>query len=176
MAVPRVAPEDVVEHRSSIDPDLANPEPATARNDPRRHATAQRTILLVIGSAGALGALARYAVARLVTSPAGHFPWSTFWINVTGSFAIGLVLVLVGERFRSARIARPLIATGFLGAYTTFSTYMVDSDLLFRRHDFATGALYVAASLFAGLGAAFAGVVLARFLVALDRRLNELLG
>jgi len=132
--------------------------------------------MLVIGFAGALGALARYAMGHLITVPAGHFPWNTLWINVTGSFAIGVVLVLVGERFPRARVARPMIATGFLGAYTTFSTYMVDADLLFRSHELATGALYAVASLFAGLGAVFFGVVLARGLVSLDHRLNEMLG
>ncbi|MHB1781191.1 MAG: fluoride efflux transporter FluC [Acidimicrobiales bacterium] len=156
-----------------IDPDRDTGESMEIRGDPRRHRTAQRSILLVIGCAGAVGALARYAVALLLPTPAGHFPWSTFWINITGSLVIGVVLVLLAERFPRARIARPLVVTGFLGAYTTFSTYMVDADLLFRGHDIATGVIYALSSLIAGAAAVFAGIVFARFVIRLDHRLNE---
>ncbi len=138
----------------------------------RIHRRAQGTTLLLIGSAGAVGALARYAMSQVIASPTGHFVWSTFFINTTGSFAIGLVLVLLTERFPRARLARPLIVTGFLGAYTTFSTYTVDTDLLLRNHDFTTGTLYALSSLFAGLAATFLGVVLARVIVGNDRRLK----
>lgn len=134
---------------------------------------AERTILVVIASAGALGALARYGFARLVSSPAGHFPWATFWTNVSGSLVIGLVLVLVTERFPRARLARPLVATGFLGAFTTFSTYTVGTDLLVRDHRVGLAALYALASLAAGAVAALGGIVAARLLVRLDRSLDE---
>lgn len=162
-------------HRLPVDPDLSG-SLAALRGDPRRQVKAQRTVLLVVACAGAIGALARYALSRIITVPAGHFPWNTFWVNITGSFAIGLVLVLLTERFPRARVARPLIATGFLGAYTTFSTYMVDADLLFRAHDLATGIAYALASLAAGLAAAFLGIALGRLVIGLDHRLNEQLG
>lgn len=157
-----------------IDPDLAPGASSAPRRPGRRRA--ERTILAVIGVAGAAGALARYGISRLVPTPAGHFPWGTFWINVTGSLVIGFVLVLLAERFPRARLARPLVATGFLGAYTTFSTYMVDADLLVRSHDLATAATYLLASLFAGAAAVVAGMVGARLLVRLDHRLGEQLG
>jgi CrcB protein len=112
----------------------------------------------------------------LLPTPDGHFPWSTFWINGTGSFVIGLVLVLLSERFPRARVARPLIVTGFLGAYTTFSTFMVDTDTLVQAHRFALAAIYAGASLGVGVMAALTGVVLARFFICLDHRLNEQLG
>ncbi|MDA8292286.1 MAG: CrcB family protein [Actinomycetota bacterium] len=127
----------------------------------------------MIGAAGVAGALARYAMSRIVVSQPGHFVWSTFWVNSTGSFLIGVVLVLVTERFPRARVARPLLVTGFLGAYTTFSTFVVDADLLVRSRDVLTGAVYVVTSVAAGLGAAVLGVVSARSLVGLDRRLDE---
>ena len=160
-------------HALPIDPDLLTAETPEVRRDPRRHRKAQRTILLVIASAGVFGALARYAMGRLLPTPDGHFPWSTFWINITGSLVIGFTLVLLTERFPRARVARPLIATGFLGAYTTFSTYMVDTDTLFKERDLLIGVIYAFSSLGAGALAAFIGVVSARFVIRLEHGLNE---
>jgi fluoride exporter len=169
------ANEDPIETRPGlpIDPDLITGESAATRRDPRRHQRAQRIILAVIACAGVLGALSRYAMGRLLPTQSGHFPWSTFWINITGSLVIGFVLVLLTERFPRARVARPLIATGFLGAYTTFSTYMVDTDTLFKAHDLRTGIVYALASIGAGGLAAFLGVIFARFVIHLDHGLNE---
>ena len=158
---------------------LAGPGPVTPPVGSRRSSgrrRAERAVLALVAVAGAVGALARYGVALVVTAPAGHFPWGTFWINVSGSLAIGFVLVLLTERFPRARLARPLVATGFLGGYTTFSTYTVDADLLVRSHALATAALYAVASLLAGAVAVVAGMLAARLLVRLDRRLAEQLG
>jgi len=182
MTAPRRAAGDEVraggagEPRASRDGAPPGRAGGGARHGPRTHPGAQRTIMVTIGCAGALGALARYAMSRLVRVPSGHFPWSTFWTNATGSLAIGLVLVLLAERFPRARLARPLVVTGFLGAYTTFSTYAVEADLLFRGHDVTTGVVYAFASLFAGILAAAAGVVGARALIAVEHRLSEQLG
>jgi fluoride exporter len=156
-----------------IDPDLPTAEPLGSRREPHRHRSAQRTIVVVIASAGGVGALARYAVGRILPTATGHFPWSTFWINVTGSLVIGFVLVLLAERFSRARLTRPLVATGFLGAYTTFSTYMVDTDSLFHEHHVVIGVIYVVASVAAGVVAVFVGVISARFVIRLDHVLTE---
>lgn len=173
MAHPGTSMHDGAPGELPIDPDRVIAETAANRQDPPQLPRAQRTILLVVASAGVVGALARYTMARLIRTPQGHFPWSTFWINITGSLVIGFVLVLLTERFPRARLARPLIATGFLGAYTTFSTYVVDTDLLLRGHDIATGVVYAISSLLAGGAATFAGVVLARHVVHLDHHLGE---
>lgn len=119
------------------------------------------SVLIAVGLAGSLGALSRYAIARLVASPPGRFPTGTFVINITGSFAIGIVLGVLAQRFVATTLARPLIATGFLGGYTTFSTFMVDADLLFRGHYIRTGIEYVSASLLGGVVAAFLGMAVA---------------
>lgn len=156
-----------------VDPDLITAEPVESHRDPHRHRRAQRTILGVIACAGSVGALARYAVGRILPTAPGHFPWSTFWINVTGSLVIGFVLVLLTKRFSRARLARPLVVTGFLGAYTTFSAYVVDTDTLFHEHHVATGVVYATASVAAGLVAVLLGVVAARFVIRLDHGLNE---
>ncbi|MEA2566321.1 MAG: fluoride exporter [Actinomycetota bacterium] len=120
------------------------------------------TILAAIALGGALGAPARYGVAQLVHVAKGSFPWATFWTNVTGSFALGLVLVLILERFPPTRYVRPFVATGFLGAYTTYSTFAVETDLLVRGGQAGTGVVYGLASLVAGFVAVWAGMLVAR--------------
>lgn len=158
-----------------IDPDRGGRRESTARTV-RQRRRAERTLVVTIGLAGAAGSLCRYGVATVVTSAASGFPWSTFWVNVVGCALIGFVLVLLLERFPGARLARPLIATGFLGGFTTFSTYMVDAVLLVRNHNVATAILYVIASVAVGIGAVAGGIVLARVTIRIEHRLNEQLG
>ncbi|MEA2502529.1 MAG: fluoride exporter [Actinomycetota bacterium] len=120
------------------------------------------TILAAIALGGALGAPARYGVAQLVHVAKGSFPWATFWTNTTGSFALGLVLVLILERFPPTRYVRPFVATGFLGAYTTYSTFAVETDQLVRGGQAGIGVVYGLASLVAGFVAVWAGMLVAR--------------
>ena len=166
-------PDDTIRtpvERPLVVPAVACPVSGGAHRDPAAQREAKRSVLAVIACAGVAGALTRYAASRLISSPAGNFPWNTFSINVSGCLAIGVVLVLCSERLSHRRLARPLLATGFLGAYTTFSTYVVDTDLLLRAHDIATGAIYALTSLAAGSAAVFVGVVATRALVrARDR-------
>ena len=119
-------------------------------------------VIAAIAVGGALGAPARYGVAQVVHVGAHGFPWATFWTNVSGSFALGVVLALVLERFPPTRYVRPLVATGILGAYTTYSTFAVETDLLVKDGHAATGLAYAAASLVTGLVAIWAGLVCAR--------------
>ena len=154
-----------------VDPDVGDRGNAVGRRQ-----GAQRTILLVVAIAGAAGALARYGIGLLLPSGAAAIPWSIVLINLTGSFLLGVVLMLVTERFPRARLARPMLATGFLGAYTTFSTYMVGVDLLLRRHEFASAGLYCGVSLVGGMLAAVLGIAGGRFLVRLEARVDEQLG
>ncbi len=158
-----------------IDPDYEARNGRPPRADPER-CRAERTLVATIGLAGAAGSLCRYGVATVVSSPASSFPWSTFWINVTGSALIGFVLVLLLDRFPGARLARPLVVTGFLGGFTTFSTYMVDADLLVRNGDVTTAVLYVVVSVGVGMAAVAGGIVLARVMIRIEHRLNEHLG
>ncbi len=79
-----------------------------------------------IAVGGAAGTLARYGVDRALVTPDLGFPWATFTVNVIGSFLLGLVIVLVTERWSPTRFVRPLVAVGFCGGFTTFSTLMVD--------------------------------------------------
>jgi CrcB protein len=126
----------------------------TRRPEPR--------LLAAIALGGALGAPARYGLAQLIGGSSAGFPWATFCTNVSGSFVLGLVLALVLERFPPTRYLRPFVATGFLGAYTTYSTFAVETDLLIKNGHAAIGLAYVGASLAAGLVAVWAGIWTAR--------------
>jgi CrcB protein len=123
---------------------------------------ARGRILAAIALGGALGGPARYGVAQLIHVANASFPWATFWTNVTGSFALGFVLALILERFPPTLYVRPLVATGFLGAYTTYSTFSVETDLLVRNGHAGIGIAYALASLVAGFVAVWAGMLVAR--------------
>jgi len=87
--------------------------------------------LLAVGGGGCLGAMARYAVATLAARVFGTaFPIGTFIINISGTFLLGCFLSLVSGRVQVTDTTRLAIAVGFLGAYTTFSTYMYESNAL----------------------------------------------
>ena len=115
---------------------------------------------------GILGVLSRYffggLVERLAPSP---FPVGTLMINVAGSFAIGVVYVLGVERAILARDLWAGIMVGFLGGFTTFSSYSLDVFRLLEARAFLSAIAYFSLSPLFGLGAAFAGVFLARQLV-----------
>ncbi|HET6953967.1 MAG TPA: CrcB family protein, partial [Acidimicrobiales bacterium] len=101
-------------------------------------------------------------VARLLPTHPGGFPWATFWTNLTGAFVLGLFLVLTLERFPPTRHLRPFVATGVLGAFTTMSTYQVETVLLVKDGHPLTAGLYAAGSLAAGLILAHAGMAAGR--------------
>jgi fluoride exporter len=83
-------------------------------------------VAIALGLAGGLGAVARMTLDRAVTARAGHrFPWGILVVNVSGAFVLG---VLAGAGI--GEDASWILATGFVGAYTTFSTWMVDSRAL----------------------------------------------
>lgn len=118
--------------------------------------------MVAVGMGGAIGAPARYGIAQLVDITPGTFPWGTFWINVSGSFALGFLLVVLSERLRPTRYLRPLLATGFLGAYTTYSTFAVEVDLLVKNGHVPIALVYAITSFTVGWLAVWAGMSLAR--------------
>jgi fluoride exporter len=119
-------------------------------------------VLAAIAAGGALGAPARYEVAQIIHVAPDTFPWATFWTNVSGSFALGFLLVLLIERYPPTRYLRPFFATGFLGAFTTFSTFAVETDLLIKDGHAALGLVYALVSLAAGFAAVWVGILGAR--------------
>jgi CrcB protein len=121
-------------------------------------------MLAAIALGGALGAPSRYGVAQLIGAGAGGFPWSTFVINLTGSFALGVLVVLLLDRLPAMPQLRPFLTTGFLGAYTTYSTFAVETDLLIVDGHAGTAVAYVVASFLGGFAAAWSGVAVGRSL------------
>ncbi len=124
------------------------------RNDP--------AVLAAVAVGGALGTLARYGVSRLVPVDPGTFPWSTFVVNLSGALVLGVVAAVVAARFPADRFLRPFVATGFLGAFTTFSTLALESTVLVGDGHPALAAGYALVSVAAGVGAAGAGLALGR--------------
>ena len=138
-----------------IDPDLA-PRPRRLAPD----------VLAVIALGGIVGATARFEVAEALPTAPGHFPWATFWTNLSGSLLLGFLLILIIERARPTRYLRPFLATGVIGAYTTMSTYAVETAVLIKDGHAAVGLTYGIGSLAAGLFLAYAGMVAARLVTA----------
>ena len=124
---------------------------------------------VAIAVGGALGAAARFGIAVLWPAAAGSFPWPTFWVNIAGSLVLGCALILLIERFPPTRFLRPFIATGFLGAFTTYSTFAVETDLLVVDGRLLLAAGYVVGTLVAGLVALWAGVLLGRVVAVRGR-------
>src|SRR4029453_11371611 len=116
-----------------IEPDLDSGERRAALPASRpRSRRVEASVLRAIALGGGLGGPARYGIAQVVHVSPGGMPWATLVTNVSGSFVIGLVLALVLERFPPTRYLRPFVATGFLGAYTTYSTFAVETDVLIK--------------------------------------------
>jgi CrcB protein len=120
---------------------------------------------LAISVGAVLGANARYLIGGWISDRFGtSFPLGTLLINVTGSFVIGLFLVLIGERLVVADWWRPLVAIGFLGSYTTFSTFSFETLALAQAGSWGLAALNVVGSVAGSLLGVYLGTVLARAL------------
>ncbi|MYA18907.1 MAG: fluoride efflux transporter CrcB [Chloroflexi bacterium] len=117
--------------------------------------------LLLIAVGGAAGALLRYGVSEWVTAPRGGFPLATLLANVTGAFLLGVASLLL-VRLEVSAAVRLGLTVGVLGAYTTFSTFSVETLELISDGEWRTAALYVVASVAGALAAAWAGQSLAR--------------
>lgn len=121
------------------------------------------TRFLVVAFGGALGAAARYAVALAVAVFwKRDFPMATLLINVSGSFVLGFFSTLAAERMPLDPLWRLLVTTGFIGAYTTFSTFEYETQRLTESGALWWAVLNIAISVAAGYAAVQLGVLLAR--------------
>lgn len=127
-------------------------------------------VLLVISAGGALGSLARWGVGELMPWSGDGFPWATFVENISGGFALGVLMVFLLDVWPSSRYLRPFLGVGLLGGYTTFSTYMLESRDLLAGDEPAIAFTYLAGSLVAGLIAVWLGIMLARTAAGLSQR------
>jgi CrcB protein len=119
---------------------------------------------LLVGLGGFIGANARFVVARLVgTLFETRFPLGTFVINISGSFLLGVLGAVVTQKVMpSSESMRLALGVGFLGAYTTFSTFEFETHALLEDGSWLTATTNMFASLFVGLVAVRAGIVLAK--------------
>jgi fluoride exporter len=122
--------------------------------------------LAVISAGGVFGALARYGLQTAYPSPARGFDWVTFGINVSGCLLIGIVIVVAADSRRAHPLLRPFVATGVLGGFTTFSTYVAGLQRELAAGAPRTALVYGAGTALAALAAAWAGVRLGNRLVS----------
>ncbi len=144
-----------------IDPDIGLRVPAHRRALARGHLP----VLAVIALGGGLGALARYGLAAALPAAPSHFPWATFLTNVSGCFLIGVLTVLVTEVWAAHRLVRPFLGVGFLGGFTTFSTYAVEIHGLLRPGSVGVAFAYLAGTFVCAMLAVLAAVWLTRLAV-----------
>ncbi len=117
----------------------------------------------LVAAGGALGAAARKAVEQALPTARGGFPVATLVVNLSGALVLGLVLealVRAGDDAGGRRRVRLLVGTGFLGAFTTYSTFALETDLLVRAGHAPTAVLYVAVTIAGGLVATVAGIAI----------------
>ena len=119
------------------------------------------TRFLIVAAGGALGAVARYGLGRML--PATGWPWPTLTANVAGGLLMGLLAGWLAFRAGAhGETVRLFAAVGLLGGFTTFSAFSLETALMIERRDFATAGLYVAASVVLSVAALFAGLTIAR--------------
>jgi CrcB protein len=119
--------------------------------------------IIAIGLAGALGALSRYGLQSLVNDVAGRPSLlGTMLANLTGAFLLGLLVAATESRLEINSVTRAALAVGFLGSYTTFSTFMFESVSRLENGEVLLVGSYVAGSVVLGLALAYAGLQLGR--------------
>lgn len=125
---------------------------------------------LAIAVGGALGAMSRYGLMNLVQAtlsgrlPGDQFPWGTWIVNVSGSLLIGILYVLIAEKMALPPEARALLVVGFLGAFTTFSTFSLDTLLLIQQGWLLQATAYIVSSVLVCILVTWLGMALARLL------------
>jgi CrcB protein len=119
--------------------------------------------LILIGLGGFAGAISRYLVDGLVSDrTGGAFPWGTLAVNASGSFLLGLLFAMTAERAILPAEIRGPVMIGFIGAYTTFSTYTLESWLLVESGSYGPALANLGGSVLVGLIAVAAGLVVGR--------------
>jgi fluoride exporter len=114
---------------------------------------------LIVAAGGAFGAMARYGTVVAVGRFTGlGFPWGTITVNLVGSLVLGLLIGGLAHGLHLSQEARALVVVGFLGAFTTFSTFSLDTVILIQRGEWTPALGYVLGSVFAGIALFFLGL------------------
>lgn len=118
---------------------------------------------IMIALGGAMGALCRFGATKWVNNLwSQHFPLATMSINILGSFLMGVAFVVINEKLPSLEAFRPLIMVGFLGAFTTFSTFSLEIVSLLNQQAWLSAVSYLSLSCLLGVLALVAGIGLTR--------------
>jgi CrcB protein len=121
------------------------------------------TNILLAALGGAIGSVLRYLVGVFSVRWFGpSFPWGTLAVNIVGSFIIGLSVEMIARRLNASMELRVFIVTGIIGGFTTWSSFSLDTMVLFERGAITAAAAYVIGSLVVSFAAVFAGLALGR--------------
>jgi CrcB protein len=149
-------------HALPIDPDIDEEVPSPPGQPASRWPRLAPGLLVAVFVGGAFGGGARYGIGRAAPPAAEGFPWDIFVINLSGAFALAVLLVLVVQVLPPTRYVRPALGTGFIGAFTTFSSLTAATDHLLAHGHPMLAIGYTAGSLFGGLAAAAVGLACGR--------------
>lgn len=124
-------------------------------------------MVLSIAAGGALGSVLRHFVGKGALAVfGGTFPYGTLFVNVVGSFAMGVLVGLFAHNFNPSQETRAFLTVGLLGGFTTFSSFSLDAITLYERGETLSAMLYIALSLILSLAGIFAGLMLTRSFAA----------
>ena len=119
----------------------------------------RQAFLVFLG--GGLGSVSRYFVGILMSRIASNFPWATFSVNILGCFLIGVILAFA-EKYRVNAKWVLLLATGFCGGFTTFSSFAYENQMMLRTHGYFYSIVYLLSSIVIGVMAVFLGIFIVR--------------
>ena len=117
---------------------------------------------MAVFAGGAVGGTLRTALAQAFPAPAGTWPWVTFTINIAGAFLLGYLITRLQERLPLSTYRRPLLGTGFCGAFTTFSTMQVELIRMLQNGNDGLAAAYAVTTLVAGYLALYGATAIVR--------------
>ncbi|MGO3154063.1 MAG: fluoride efflux transporter CrcB [Mesonia sp.] len=118
--------------------------------------------VLIVFLGGGTGSVARYLLSKWMNNPISGLPYGTFLANVLGSFLIGIILGYFYKTNTISQNTTLLLATGFCGGFTTFSTFVYESHVLLKNSDFLNFGIYALASIILGFAAVFLGMWLTK--------------
>jgi fluoride exporter len=149
-----------------VDPDLLPSDPSAPSPTHVRvehvHRARRLDVLSLIAAGGFAGTVARYGVTLGWHSPPDGFPLAIWTVNTSGAFMIGVIMTMLARRGKRSSRVQPLCCTGFLGSWTTMSTFAMQTDLIARHGSVGIALAYIVATLVTGLTATWLGMTLGR--------------